>query len=137
MCRLRFPLPEPTHEALSNCPALTLYFSLNDLLVTVIADLVNYLCVLLGFCVGVWHRPRPWAFFCRWPEKSGLCPLLQIQKKVCVQGTPFHYIQWDYTISNIGPMGNGSRVCGGRCTSRRCGGVKAVRGGKGCNEGGV
>ena len=87
--------------------------------------------------LGVRHRSRPWAVFLWRQEESGLHPLLQIQEKAVVQATPFHHIQWEYTITDTGPMGNGSRVCGSRSTCWRGGGAEAVRGGEGFNEGGV
>ena len=87
--------------------------------------------------LGVRHRSRPWAVFLWRQEESGLHPLLQIQEKAVVQATPFHHIQWEYTITDTGPMGNGGRVCGSRSTCWRGGGAEAVRGGEGFNEGGV
>lgn len=91
---------------------------------------------LLRVCLGVWDWSRTWAFFLWRQEKSGLHPLLQIQKKACLQASSLHFIQWGHTASEPEPMGTRGRDVGSRWPRRRHRGLKADGGGKGFNEGG-
>lgn len=93
---------------------------------------IIYPYVLLSLCVGVWHWTRPWALFLWWQEKSGLHPLLQVQKEASIQSSPFHRVQWEHSL----PYTWGGRGRGGRVWRRR-GRVQADGGGEGGDEGGV
>lgn len=89
-----------------------------------------------GVRLGVWHRSGTWAFFLWRQEKSGLYPVLQIQKKAGLQAPSLHFIQRGCAAPDPGPMGSRGRGRGGRWTRRRHRGLEADGGGEGFNEGG-